>query len=169
MAISGIFTRVPPPPRKFVLEVLQHKPEIVDLLFQCAIEPRNPWYPETEVDAIACEVLATIFRLPFGRIPGVPVSLDDGEIKDEDDAEMNASLELLRILTSRPHWVSKVLAVWKKIEEEKWQKVKRFAVVYCCFSSLINHRLFDNVVRDYSAQRPPDAESFRAIFEYRGT
>jgi hypothetical protein len=125
MAISGMLTRVPLPSRRFVLEVLQRKPEIVDLLFRCAVEPRNPWYPETEVDAIASEVLVSLFRLPSGMIPGVSLSLDEGDIKNDDDAEMNGFIELLRLLTSRPHWVSKILAVWKKIEDEKWQKVKR--------------------------------------------
>lgn len=125
MAISGILNQVPQVSKRFILEVLQHNPEIVDLLFQCAIEPRNPWYPETEVDSIACEALVNLFSFPLGRIPGVLVNMDEGEIKEEDKAEVHAALDALRLLVSRPHWASKILAVWKKLDEEKWPKVKR--------------------------------------------
>jgi hypothetical protein len=124
-SITGLFNRFPTAPRSFWLKVVQHKPEIVDLLFQCLLEPRNPWYPETELQALAAEILANLFAFPTDRIPNAPIALDEEELKKKDEEEMNASLELLRILTGRPEWLSSILAAWKKLEQEDWHKVKK--------------------------------------------
>lgn len=64
-----------------------------------------------------------LFLFPQDVVPGVLVPLDE-DLKADAVAERDAMIKALRILTSRPDWVTKVLAVWKKIDDEKWQDIK---------------------------------------------
>lgn len=41
--------------RQFRLEIIQHNPDIFNLLFDCAVLTRPTWHPETQVDSIAWE------------------------------------------------------------------------------------------------------------------
>lgn len=113
--IQGLFLRSPPPNQTFCLEMLKHNPEVIDLLFECATLERHPWYPETQVDAIACEVITLLFCMSLEAVPGTSV---------RPDADRAPLIESLKILTSRPNWSKKLLAVWKKIDDEKWQHIK---------------------------------------------
>jgi hypothetical protein len=96
---------------------------IIDLLFTCAVFERPAWYPETQVDSVACEVLALLFQPSLDVVLGVPLSLELPG-KADMDADWIAIVETLKILTSRPGWVKKVLSVWKKIDDELWQDIK---------------------------------------------
>jgi len=122
--VHGLLCRAPPPSQQFCLNILQHNPEIIDLLFECALDPRPAWYPEKQVDSIACEALVLFFRVSLDSVPGVSVSVEDA-LQEEVDAEWTALVESLKILTSRKDWVEKIIAVWKKIDDEKWQDLKQ--------------------------------------------
>jgi len=81
------------------------------------------------VDSVACEALALLFQSSLDVVLGVPVP-PAAPWKANVDEEWAASVETLKIITSRPGWLKKVLAVWKKIDDEDWHSVKRYAVCY---------------------------------------
>ncbi|KAF8838946.1 hypothetical protein BDN67DRAFT_906453 [Paxillus ammoniavirescens] len=149
-AIHGLLCTNPLPPRKFCLEILKRKPEVLDLLFDCAILPRPPWYPETQADSIACEALGLLLQWPSHIVPGVSTPMDSA-FKAQDWKAMS---QCLTILTSREGWAEKIIEIWMKIEEEDSRVIKR---------------LLDRVETDYLAIEPPDLQTYHQIFEYRGT
>ncbi|KAF9239312.1 hypothetical protein BU15DRAFT_74731, partial [Melanogaster broomeanus] len=149
-AVHGLLCTSPPPTRKFCLEILKKKPEVLDLLFDCAILPRPPWYPETQADSIACEALALLFQWPVHVIPGVSTPMDSA-FKAHDWKAMS---QCLTILTSREDWADKIIEVWMKVEEEDTRGIKQ---------------LLDRVETDYLVFEPPDSDTYHQIFEYRGT
>lgn len=51
----GLLCCDPPPTRQFILEILQYKPNIIDLLLDIANSPRTPWHPESQMDSLACD------------------------------------------------------------------------------------------------------------------
>ncbi|KAG1900306.1 uncharacterized protein F5891DRAFT_1033352 [Suillus fuscotomentosus] len=146
----GLLCTTPPPSRKHCLDILKKKPEILDLLFDCAIITRPPWYPETQVDSIACEVIALFFQWPSHIVPGVSTPQDNAFRAQE----WKAMTQAVAILTSREDWCEKIIEVWMKIEEEDWREVRGW---------------FDRVEVDYHAFEPPDEDAFGQVFEYRGT
>ncbi|KAG1741487.1 uncharacterized protein EDB91DRAFT_1130708 [Suillus paluster] len=146
----GLLCTTPPPSRKHCLDILKKKPEILDLLFDCAIIARSPWYPETQVDSIACEVLTLLFQWPSHIVPGV-VTPQDNAFRAQ---EWKAMTQTVTILTSREDWCERIIEVWMKIEEEDWREVRGW---------------FDRVEVDYHAFEPPDEDAFSQVFEYRGT
>lgn len=169
-ATHGLLCTSPLPTRQFCLEIVKTNPVLIDLLFKCAVVPRPAWYPETQVDSAACEVLALLFQPSLEVVLGVPVP-PEAPWKANIDSEWNAIVETLKILTSRPGWLKKVLAVWKKIDDEQWQNVKLYAAYYTLKVRLMDlcwFRMITNVKKDYYAQEPPDEQSFHQIFEYRG-
>jgi hypothetical protein len=115
----GLLCMSPMPSRKYCLDILKKKPEILDLLFDCAIITRPPWYPETQVDYIACEVLALLFQWPPHIIPGVSTP-QDSVFRAQ---EWKAMSQTVNILTSREDWCEKIIEVWMKVEEEDWREV----------------------------------------------
>jgi hypothetical protein len=52
-ALQACLYTSPPRPARFNLEVVQERPEIIDLLVQCSQVKRPAWYPETQVDSRA--------------------------------------------------------------------------------------------------------------------
>ena len=116
----GLLCTTPPLSRKHCLDILKKKPEILDLLFDCAIITRPPWYPETRVDSIACEVLALLFQQPSHIVPGVSTPQDTAFRAQEWKAMTQAAT----ILTSREDWCEKIVEVWMKVEEEDWREVQ---------------------------------------------
>lgn len=48
-AIHGFLCHSPPLSRQRCLEILQHDPVILDLLFECSNISRPAWYPESQV------------------------------------------------------------------------------------------------------------------------
>lgn len=137
---SGLLCRWPPPTKQFCLDVIKHDPELLDLLFECAIVKRPAWYPETQVDSVACEVIATLFQVPLDIVPGVPSSITPGK----SEAEWKALLEALEILASRKNWVEKMIKVWAKIDDEKWQSIKPYVEHVNCYSiSSLTFEMYD--------------------------
>jgi hypothetical protein len=70
-----------------------------------------------------------LFQSSLDVVLGVPVP-PEVPLKASVDEEWTASVETLKIITSRPGWLKKLLAVWKKIDEEDWRSVKTCAA-YC--------------------------------------
>jgi hypothetical protein len=126
--IHGLLCRSPPPSQQFCYEILKNNPEMIDLLFRCAAFVRPPWYPESQVDSIASESIAMLFRVSPHTIPGVVVKMEDN-IQTMADSDWNALVESLKILTSRSNWVDMLLKVWKMIDNEKWQDLQRYVSI----------------------------------------
>jgi hypothetical protein len=143
----GLLCTAPPPSRKHCLDILKKRPEILDLLFDCAIIARPPWYPETYLGPIACEVIALLFQWPSHIVPGVSTPQDHAFRAQE----WKAMTQAVAILTSRDEWCEKIIEVWMKIEEEDWREVQG---------------LFDRVEVDY---KPPDEDAVGQVFKHRGT
>ncbi|KAL4267809.1 hypothetical protein AB1N83_001391 [Pleurotus pulmonarius] len=152
-ALHGLLCRDPPPTHQTRLDILRHKPEVIDLLFKCASLRREPWYPENQCDSVACEVIALLFMDLLERVPGVHTVLPDAA-QAADDGEAEAFNESLQILFSRNNWVENIFGVYKRLDDEKWQESLQF---------------FKRVTRDYLAVQPPGEDMFVQIFEYRGT
>ncbi|KAJ6616435.1 hypothetical protein B0H10DRAFT_2036985 [Mycena sp. CBHHK59/15] len=151
--LHGILCRSPPPSQQFALDIIKHDPEILDLLFECATVAREPWYPETQVDSIASEVLMLLFRVYLDAVLGISVQTDK-VLQAKKETEWDALVESLKILTSRPNWAQNLIAVWKRIEGEKWQRIKP---------------MMKQASTQHFAQTPLTRETFLAIFEYRGS
>lgn len=124
-AIHGVLCRHPAPTQQFRHQVLSHNPEILGLLLECAVTPRQPWYPETQTDSVATECLVLLMRGSFNGISGITTPKDD-KILPEEEAEHEALLNSLSLLTDRPQWREKLLAVWKKIEVENVAEAKAY-------------------------------------------
>ncbi|KIJ61424.1 hypothetical protein HYDPIDRAFT_115886 [Hydnomerulius pinastri MD-312] len=148
-AIHGLLCTSPLPSRKFCLDLLKKKPEVLDLLFDCAILPRPPSYPETEASSLACESVALLFQWPSHIVPGVSTPVDS-TFKAQ---EWKAMSQCLTILTSREEWAEKIIEVWMRVEEEDLLPVKR---------SL-------NVKTDYLKQDPSEDDPFMLVLIQRGT
>ncbi|EIW77048.1 hypothetical protein CONPUDRAFT_157320 [Coniophora puteana RWD-64-598 SS2] len=105
--------------RQFCSDMIKRKPQILDLLLNCAIIERSASHPESDASATACEVLALLFHLPCYVVPGVDISPPrDREYKDPSWKE---TLRAMAILTSRPDWLEKLIKVWTRIQEEDTQ------------------------------------------------
>lgn len=112
------------------LEILQHNPNIIPMLFKCTLMRRTSWYPESVADGIACEVLALLFHFPPHlprHVPPHPTHLpEERAILDEAAAEWKAMKELIGLLTSSGG-VENIKSVWAKFRDEKWQTVNKYA------------------------------------------
>lgn len=120
LAAHGLLCIIPPPSRKHCLDILKKKPEILDLLFDCALITPQPWYPETRVNSMACEVLALLFQWPLHIVPGVSTPQDNFFRAQE----WKAMSQAVNILRSRDNWCEKIIEVWMKVEEEDWCQIK---------------------------------------------
>jgi hypothetical protein len=151
-------------PAKFRLEILKERPEIVDLLFDCAITPRPVWYPERQADAVACEILALLFQWPPYVVPGVSSPLD-GSPRTQ---EWKALSQALKIMTSRKDWGERLIEVWMSVEEEDWRHVDSsvYTVDYTFISDRL-FRLFKNV-KNQGAKTLLGKRTFQLAFELRG-
>ncbi|KAF7979073.1 hypothetical protein HWV62_43569 [Athelia sp. TMB] len=152
-AVHGLLCRDPPPKKSFCLEIVQENPEVFDLLLQCAALPRPPWYPESEADSTASEVLCCLLQCPLDIIPGTTASYEDAAMKAEAAAEWQAMVELVRVFVSRPGWVEAIIAVWAKVDNEKVDTITP---------------MFAQVKEKYLAQEPPNRKTFLETFGHRG-
>lgn len=50
-AVQSLLCRYPIPSRQYVLEVIEARPQIIDLLLDIGNLPRPDFYPETQVDS----------------------------------------------------------------------------------------------------------------------
>ncbi|OAX35603.1 hypothetical protein K503DRAFT_773300 [Rhizopogon vinicolor AM-OR11-026] len=145
----GLLCMSPQLSRKHCLDILKKNPEILDLLFDCAVITRPPWYPETQVNSIACEILALLFQWPAHIVPGVSTPQDNAFRAQE----WKSMSQAVSILTSREDWCEKIIEIWMKIEEEDWREVKMW---------------FGRVEADYHAFKSPDDDALDEVFQHRG-
>lgn len=54
-AAHALLCRDPPPSRQFKSDIVTSKPVLLDLLLDCAVLPRTPWYPECDMDEVGEE------------------------------------------------------------------------------------------------------------------
>lgn len=125
LGAHGLLCRSPQPSRQFVYELLQHDPTVIDLVLKCAVIPRPAWYPETQVDSTACELLVMLFDFPLNVVPGIPIPYDRSDWTEEINTELAVMVKSLKMLTSRSGWVEELLSIWGKIDSEKWPKVQK--------------------------------------------
>jgi hypothetical protein len=59
-------------------------------------------------------------------ILGCSAALPSSPVQTEVEDEEEAVIELLKIFVSRDDWAGKIVAMWKKVEDEQWQDVKKF-------------------------------------------
>lgn len=86
------------------------------------------------------------------------------------ESDRQASLSALKVFTSRPSWMKKMLAIWKKLDEENYQQVDRCAVVSCFDLSLFltKSSMLRYVARQAWENISLDRETIIAIYELRG-
>lgn len=163
-AAQGLICSYPVLSARFRLEILKTRPELLDLLFDCATTPRPAWYPERQADAVACEILALLFQWPPNIVPGVP-SPSDGSSRTQ---EWKALSQALNILTSRQNWSDRLIEVWMNVEEEDGHHVdSSVSIVECPFISDPLIRLFNNV-KSYGAKTLLGKRKLQLAFELRG-
>ena len=84
------------------------------------------------------ETLATLVHWPLRYIPGVDITLETetevgGQvIQEEIESDIQASLSALKILTNRPGWTNKLLALWKKFDDETYQQINLYVKISPC-------------------------------------
>lgn len=133
----------PPLTRQYRLEVLRSHPQIIDLLLDCALVPRSAWYPDSVVDQTgqsilqpwnafvdnatmpALDTLMLLLQLPLYCVPGLDAPLE-GSVREELGTDWQSAMEGLRILVSRPSWLSKILAIWNRIDGEEYPQLARY-------------------------------------------
>ncbi|EKM48435.1 uncharacterized protein PHACADRAFT_214799 [Phanerochaete carnosa HHB-10118-sp] len=153
-AAYGILSRYPLHSRQYCLDVLKARPVIVDLLLDVAALPRPVAYPEVQIDQLASETLALLFQFPRRTIPGVQLPVPD-EGNNELYEEYKATIEALKILTSRPSWVQRILTA----SREDFPSMG-----YILNSSF---RKISRVVTDYYGV-PPNENTTKMIYDSRG-
>ncbi len=50
-AVNFLLCRNPPPSSQFLLDIVKHKPDVIDKLLDCSAVPICPWYPENNFDS----------------------------------------------------------------------------------------------------------------------
>ena len=123
--VMGLLVRSPVAPRKFYLDLLQTRPSVLDKLLDCANLPLPEWYPESQVDGIACECLTAMFQFPVTSVPGLSFPLE-GNLASQQDESHQISLEILKILRSRPGWRLKIMGIWSKMEQTTFEDIFRY-------------------------------------------
>ncbi|EIW83528.1 hypothetical protein CONPUDRAFT_52764, partial [Coniophora puteana RWD-64-598 SS2] len=111
-------------PRNFCLDMLRHKPQILDLLLDCTILDRQPWYPETQVPLKACKALSLLFDCPDYIIPGLSTRFLT-KYEESEARDYKTISQVVAVLASRRDWNEKLIEVWMHLEEEDIEKVQR--------------------------------------------
>ncbi|GJE85400.1 hypothetical protein PsYK624_014790 [Phanerochaete sordida] len=123
-SVQALLCRTPPVSREYVLDILRTSPELPDLLLDITVRPRPDSHPEVAIDELASEALALLVQFPLNAVPGLDLPLT-GNPKQDFDREWQSALASLEAFTSRPSWVSKILAVWKKLDAEQYSQIER--------------------------------------------
>lgn len=110
--------------QQFYYEIVEHNPELLDLMFRCASLPRFPWYPECQMDSLLCESLTLLFRVPHGFIPALHIKLDH-DAQKAAAGEWDTVLQGVKILLDRPKGLRHVLEAWEALEDEKFENILR--------------------------------------------
>lgn len=116
--------------RQLCYDILKKEPEVIDLLLQCAVIPRPEWYPDTDINSIACEVLVLLFHFPNFVNPGMHTKVEGLERQDiitKLEKEWRAMIECLKMFTRRPGWLENIVAIWSSVENEKLETIQLYA------------------------------------------
>ena len=79
----------------------------------------------SDIYPTASETLALLFQFPREYIAGVKTPVPK-EIKYDLEFEYGETVEALKILTSRPLWKERILAVFKRLDDETFPDVQRY-------------------------------------------
>ena len=122
----------------------------------------------------AAECLALLFQFPLHSIAGLDLPLE-GDMKVERDQEWNDSVAALEILYSRPNWLSKMLAIWRRFEQESYTVVERYFFLNNYVSASVRSlrltvccRMLQRTVTDWHAAVAPAREEIHTIWDLRG-
>lgn len=74
---------------------------------------------------LASESLALIFQFPRYMVPGIKPSLS-GEVKEDWEKDYDDTVAAYKILTSRPRWRARILSVFQRPDDEKWEDVQKY-------------------------------------------
>ena len=75
------------------------------------------------------ETLVMLVHWPLQSVPGVDIPLEaenevgGEEIMEKIESDRQASLSALRLFVARPGWMNKLLALWKKLDDETFQQI----------------------------------------------
>ncbi|EIW74490.1 hypothetical protein CONPUDRAFT_170182 [Coniophora puteana RWD-64-598 SS2] len=148
--VDGILGLFPPHESQFYLDMLKKKPQIMDLLLDCAALPRPAQHPENQVASRACTALCSMLDYPSQIVPGSTLPLDRNFKTGPDWKAMS---QIMVIMTSRPDWAEKLVDVWMQIHEEDMRQVERN---------------LEKVTSDSGTLDPPHSRSLGEIYERRG-
>ncbi|EIW83537.1 hypothetical protein CONPUDRAFT_164456 [Coniophora puteana RWD-64-598 SS2] len=151
--VHGILHTFPIQPRSFCLDILKKRPQILDLLLDCAILNRPPVYPETQVPATACEVLCLLLDWSDYIVPGLSPPVPT-VYKTSESRDLKVMAQALSVLTSRQDWSEKLIEVWMHIEEEDMETVRRH---------------FTRHLNSATTTSPPGESEFAKLFTFRTT
>jgi hypothetical protein len=56
---------------------------------------------------------------------GCSNTLPESPARMEAEDEKDALIEALKVFTSRDDWDGKILAIWKKLDDERWKDVQQ--------------------------------------------
>lgn len=126
----SIFRTEPPLTCKHRLDILKSQPEMLDVLFDCAVISRPSLFPTSLVCSVACEALMLLFQWPSHIVPGVSTPMD-ATLKTQ---HWKALSQCLSILTSRPDWAEKIIDVWMKVEEEDYHVIRQYGFGFTHFA-----------------------------------
>ncbi|KAK7685474.1 hypothetical protein QCA50_011338 [Cerrena zonata] len=148
----GLLCRIPAPSRDFVLKVIQHRPVIFDLLYQCSSLPRPAWHPDIEANAAAIETLALIMQFPLTSIPHLEIPLDNSYIVQYQN-DLGASVKIMEVFTSNSSWAQKLIDLWSQYDNENPETIVD---------------LLDKLTVDWYAAQPPEAGEIMQSMRRRG-
>lgn len=170
-ASCGLLCRISLPKRRFALEMIEHRPKIIDLLFQCGSLPRTEWYPESYTNSFAAEVLVSLMQFPLTTIPNLTIPLPATHLKEYKE-ELTISKEIQRLSISRSDWVHNLITLWVQYEDEDPEAVmKYFSKDFQLFTTpylLYIFRWLDQVEDDWSTIDSPKSIEIFEIMRRRG-
>ena len=123
--VQALFVRQNKPEKRLILDVIKAAPEIIDILFEVASQPRTPWHPESHTQETACECLVALFSFPTDIVPGLPFDYSDAPEDKAAQEEWDQTLRALEILTSRQGYREGIIRVFKILDDEEPEWVLR--------------------------------------------
>ncbi|EIW78250.1 hypothetical protein CONPUDRAFT_60632, partial [Coniophora puteana RWD-64-598 SS2] len=122
-----LFTSLSPKTTMFCYEILKERPQVLDLLLNCAILDRPSCFPESNVASTASKTLVLLLQWPSHIVPGVALSVNEAFKESECDVVFKA----IGIFTSRPNWAEMLIEVWMNVQEEDVDAMERLVFRPC--------------------------------------
>jgi hypothetical protein len=114
----------PIPDQEHYNKLIEHDPEILDLMLGCAKLRRPACYAQLEVDARVTEALTLMLNVSSEMIPGLGLGdVDDDEVRKRLEKRWHGLMKGVGLLVSRPRWVKMIRDVWTRIEEENIDEI----------------------------------------------